>query len=55
MLRIAISYKQREATKALAFNADELYTRLMQELEKAKIFITPDSAAASSIGQKKIL
>jgi hypothetical protein len=48
MLRIMISYRQREAAKALAFNADELHTRLMQELDKAKIFVVPDSAAAGT-------
>ncbi|GMF31451.1 unnamed protein product [Phytophthora lilii] len=45
MLRLAISYKKRQAAKALAFNADELYTRLMQELDKARIFVTADSSA----------
>uniref|UniRef100_K3WM40 Uncharacterized protein n=1 Tax=Globisporangium ultimum (strain ATCC 200006 / CBS 805.95 / DAOM BR144) TaxID=431595 RepID=K3WM40_GLOUD len=46
MLRMAISYKKRQAAKALAFNADELYTRLIQELDKAKIFVNPESTAA---------
>ncbi|TYZ60327.1 hypothetical protein PybrP1_010820, partial [[Pythium] brassicae (nom. inval.)] len=46
MLRMAISYKKRQAAKALAFNADELYTRLIQELDKAKIFVAADSSAA---------
>lgn len=47
MLRMAISYKKRQAAKALAFNADELYTRLLQELDKAKIFVAADSRAAT--------
>lgn len=47
MLRMAISYKKRQAAKALAFNADELYTRLMQELDKARIFVDADSSAAT--------
>lgn len=47
MLRLAISYKKRQAAKALAFNADELYTRLMQELDKARIFVDADSNAAT--------
>ncbi|KAG9400358.1 hypothetical protein AC1031_010578 [Aphanomyces cochlioides] len=38
MLQICISYRRRQANKQLAFNADELYTRLMQELDAAKIF-----------------
>ncbi|KAF1331198.1 hypothetical protein FI667_g4547, partial [Globisporangium splendens] len=32
--------------KPLAFNADELYTRLIQELDKVKIFVNPESSAA---------
>lgn len=48
MLRFAISYKKRQAAKALAFNADELYTRLIQELDKAKIFVNADSSAAQA-------
>ncbi|TMW62516.1 hypothetical protein Poli38472_005134 [Pythium oligandrum] len=48
MLRIGISYMKRKAAKALAFNSNELYTRLMQELDKAKIFVNPESAAATS-------
>jgi hypothetical protein len=47
MLRLAISYKKRQAAKALAFNADELYTRLMQELDKARIFADADSSSAT--------
>ncbi|KAL4133568.1 hypothetical protein PRIC2_003885 [Phytophthora ramorum] len=47
MLRLAISYKKRQAAKALAFNADELYTRLMQELDKARIFVDADSNSAA--------
>ncbi|GMF25436.1 unnamed protein product [Phytophthora fragariaefolia] len=47
MLRMAISYKKRQAAKALAFNADELYTRLMQELDKARIFVNADSSAGT--------
>lgn len=46
MLRMAISYKKRQAAKALAFNADELYTRLIQELDRAKIFVHAASGAA---------
>lgn len=48
MLRMAISYKKRQAAKALAFNADELYTRLIQELDRARIFVDADSSAALS-------
>lgn len=48
MLRMAISYKKRQAAKALAFNADELYTRLIQELDRARIFVDADSSAARS-------
>lgn len=48
MLRMVISYKKRQAAKALAFNADELYTRLIQELDRAKIFVSADSSAALS-------
>ncbi|KAF4316770.1 hypothetical protein G195_009819 [Phytophthora kernoviae 00238/432] len=47
MLRLSISYKKRQAAKALAFNADELYTRLMQELDKARIFVDSDSRATT--------
>ncbi|KAG7386680.1 WD repeat-containing protein 35 [Phytophthora pseudosyringae] len=47
MLRLAISYKKRQAAKALAFNADELYTRLMQELDKARIFVDADSSSST--------
>ncbi|GLD99196.1 hypothetical protein PINS_up007914 [Pythium insidiosum] len=47
MLRISIAYRRRQAAKALAFTSDELYTRLLQELDKAKIFVTPESAAAA--------
>ncbi|KAF0700918.1 Aste57867_8566 [Aphanomyces stellatus] len=39
MLQIVITYRRRQANKQLAFNADELYTRLMQELDTAKIFV----------------
>ncbi len=45
MLQISIAYRKRQANKQLAFNADELYTRLMQELDNAKIFVHLDSAA----------
>lgn len=48
MLRMAISYRKRQAAKALAFNADELYTRLIQELDRAKIFVAADSSAATA-------
>jgi hypothetical protein len=48
MLRISISYKKRQAAKALAFNADELHTKLLQELDKAKIFVHAESAAATT-------
>lgn len=48
MLRMAISYHKRQAAKALAFTSDELYTRLMQELDKAKIFVHSQSIAATS-------
>ena len=44
MLQIAIMYNRRKANKRLAFNAEELYTRLLQELDKAKIFIKADSS-----------
>lgn len=46
MLHVAISYRKRQAAKALAFNADELYSRLSQELDRAGIFADKDSAAA---------
>jgi hypothetical protein len=46
MLRVTISYRKRQAAKALAFNADELYSRLTQELDRAGIFADKDSAAA---------
>ncbi|KAG6964097.1 hypothetical protein JG687_00006171 [Phytophthora cactorum] len=49
MLRLAISYNKRHATKALAFNADELYTRLMQEMDKARIFVDADSSASAQV------
>ncbi|OQR92707.1 WD repeat protein 35 [Achlya hypogyna] len=45
MLQISISYRRRQANKQLAFNADELYTRLMQELDAAKIFVSLESDA----------
>lgn len=48
MLHIDISYERRKANKNLAFNAEELYTRLMQELDTAQIFINPDSAAKTA-------
>lgn len=46
MLRLAISYKKRQAPKAFAFNANELYTRLIQEMYKAHIFIDTESSAS---------
>ncbi|KAF1792364.1 Tetratricopeptide-like helical domain [Phytophthora cactorum] len=49
MLRLAISYNKRHATKALAFNVDELYTRLMQEMDKARIFVDADSSASAQV------
>ncbi|DAZ96076.1 TPA: hypothetical protein N0F65_005854 [Lagenidium giganteum] len=48
MLRMGISYKQRKAAKALAFNSDELYTRMMQEFDKAKVFVNPESLSATT-------
>ncbi|CEG49204.1 uncharacterized protein PHALS_06978 [Plasmopara halstedii] len=39
MLQITISYKKRQAVKTLAFNANELYTHLIQEMDKARIFV----------------
>lgn len=48
MLRLSISYKKRQAAKALAFNADELYNRLLQELDRAAIFVHRESAATST-------
>ncbi|KUF87047.1 WD repeat protein 35 [Phytophthora nicotianae] len=49
MLRLAISYNKRQAAKALAFNADELYKRLMQEIDKARIFVDADSDASTQV------
>lgn len=46
MLRVTISYRKRQAANALAFNADELYSRLSQELDRAGIFVDKDSSAA---------
>ncbi|ETV92521.1 hypothetical protein H310_13202 [Aphanomyces invadans] len=55
MLQIVISYQRRQANKQLAFNADELYTRLMQELDAAKIFTpaTPQRTPSPAVEDKR--
>lgn len=46
MLQIFISYNRKKANKRLAFNSEELYTKVMQDMDQAKIFIqqAPDTS-----------
>merc|ERR1711865_684048 len=39
MLKIIVSYEKRKAKKPLAFNAQELKVRIMQDFKAANIFI----------------
>ena len=50
MLKIIVSYQKRKAKKTLAFNAQELKVRIMQDFKAANIFIDDDDEEGDGAG-----